>query len=248
MDEVALFVLGLAVGSFLNVLIYRIPHNLSPLGRSFCPNCHKQIKWHDNIPLVSFLFLGGKCRFCRSPISWQYPVVELVTGILFVIVAIHTGATLLSILSSMVTIYYLFVACVLIVIFFTDLRYGIIPDRITYPAIIVSTVYSLQSTDKFLSALGAAGFLLLLNRITRGRGMGLGDVKLAVLIGLFLGFPNIVVALYIAFLTGAFVSLILIFSGRKRFGQTLPFGPFLVFAALLALFIGEQIVQRFYSG
>lgn len=241
MSEVVLFILGLAVGSFLNVLIYRLPHNLSPLGRSFCPNCRKQIKWQDNIPLISFFLLDGKCRFCRSPISWQYPVVELVTGILFI----------LSILSSMDSIYYLFIVCVLIVVFFTDLRYGIIPDKVTYPAIFVSLAYLFIIRDSLFifhlaSAIGASGFLWLLNRITHGRGMGLGDVKLAFLMGLFLGFPKIVVAFYAAFLTGALVSLILIFSGRKRFGQTLPFGPFLAFGTLLALFLGQEIIQRFY--
>lgn len=250
--ELLIFVWGLVIGSFLNVLIYRLPQNLPLSGRSFCPNCHKHILWHDNIPLLSFIVLRGRCRFCRSPTSWQYPVVELLTGALFVSVTIHTGITLLSILSSMVTIYYFFIVSVLIVIFFTDLRYGIIPDKITYPAIVISFLFLISQypnilISNFLSAISALAFLGSLFLITRGRGMGLGDVKFAFLMGLILGFPKIVIALYCAFLTGALVSIILILAGYKRFGNTIPFGPFLVFGTLVALFLGDLLYVMLYK-
>ncbi len=240
-----IFITGIVFGSFLNVLIYRLPHNLPLTGRSFCPKCKKKISWQDNIPLLSFVLLGGKCRSCRSPISWQYPLVELATGVLFVLTVIFLAKDNLSSI-----IYHLSILSVLIVVFFTDLKYGIIPDKITYPAIIISLIYIILNTQYLilntsLSALGAAVFLAFLHLITRGRGMGLGDVKLAFLMGLLLGFPKIIVAFYLAFLTGAAVSLILVLIGKKKFGQTIPFGPFLVAGTLIAMFLGELIIKQF---
>lgn len=244
----SIFVFGLIVGSFLNVLIYRLPQNLSLLGRSFCPNCKKKISWYDNIPLLSFILLKGKCRFCHSPISLQYPIVELLTGILFVLIFFMLPDQNIKYLTSIS--YYLFIISSLIVIFFTDLKHGIIPDKITYSAIVVSIIFLTSQYPNipisyFLSAFGAAAFLGFLHVITRGRGMGLGDVKLAALMGLFLGFPKIVLALYAAFLTGAIVSLILILVGKKRFGQTIPFGPFLILGTILTLFLYEKTISLF---
>lgn len=233
-----LFILGICIGSFLNCIIYRLPHNLSVTGRSLCPACHKHIRWYDNIPLVSFANLRGKCRFCHSPISLLYPVVELLTGILFLVISFKLGV------GDIVTLaYHFFIIASLIVIFFTDLRYGVIPDKITYPAIVITFIFLVRQLadpniliSSLFSAVATSLFFFLLNRITRGRGMGLGDVKLAFLMGLFLGFPKIIIALYASFLTGAIVSLILILIGKKRFGQTIPFGPFLVLGTIIALF------------
>lgn len=246
MNSVLLFLLGLAVGSFLNVLIYRLPKNLAITGRSFCPRCKRTIAWLDNMPLLSFALRKGKCRYCHSPISWHYPLVELTTGTLFVLTFLslsHQG----NLLSS---IYYLFIVSALIVVFFTDLRDGVIADKVIFPAIaiafLLSTINSQLSTLNYLlSALGASSFLYLLHLVTKGRGMGFGDVKLAFLMGLILGFPHIVAALYIAFLTGAAVSLIMVLIGKKTFGQTIAFGPFLVFATLLILFLYETIRSIF---
>lgn len=249
-----LFAVGLCVGSFLNVLIYRLPHNLSIFGRSFCPHCKKKIVWHDNIPLVSFIILGGRCRKCRSPISLQYPAVELVTGVLFVLVFLFLPSEgikhqVLSIKYLVVIGYYLLIVSSLVAIFFTDLKHGIIPDKIIYPTIFITFLYIILNTKylilpNLLSALGAFLLFFLLVLITRGKGMGMGDVKLAFLLGLFLGFPKIVIALYVAFLTGAAVSLILVLWGKKKFsGGTVPLGPFLVFGTLLAFFAGEKLLQ-----
>lgn len=246
-----LFFLGLSIGSFLNVLIYRLPNGLRLAGRSICPHCKKKIAWHDNIPLLSFVLLRGKCRQCRSPIGWQYPAVELATGVLFVLVFLLLGIKNQELrIMDLVTLgYYLFIISALIAIFFADLRYGIIPDKIVYPLIVLSLVYLLLIhyslfITHFLSAFGAFAFLLLLFLITRGRGMGFGDVKLAFLIGLFLGFPKIVIVLYVAFLTGAAVSLILVLWGKKKFsGGTIPFGPFLVFGAFVAFFAGKELLR-----
>lgn len=239
-----IFIAGCCVGSFLNVLIYRIPADLSISGRSFCPKCKKKISWRENIPLVSFFLLHKRCKNCHSPISWQYPIVELITGILFVLTVflISNNSTIEQFNNLIPIIYYLFIVSCLVVIFFTDLKYGIIPDKITYPAIIISFIFLISQypnilISNLLSGVAASLFLLMLHLITRGRGMGFGDVKLALLMGIFLGSPGILISLYASFLTGAVVSLILILAGLKRFGQTIPFGPFLVLGTLIALLI-----------
>ncbi|MFZ5366299.1 MAG: prepilin peptidase [Patescibacteria group bacterium] len=253
---VFIFILGLCVGSFLNVLIYRLPHSLPITGRSKCPKCKKKILWYDNIPLLSFAFLRGKCRFCHSPISGYYPVVELLTGCLFISAAIflpeqNIKYQILNIKYFLVLSYYLVIISTLIVLFFTDLRFQIIPDRVIYPtaAIVLAfsliTNYQLPITNYFLSALGAGSFFLLLHFLTRRKGMGMGDVKLGFLMGLVLGFPKIILALYLAFLTGAFIGVILILGKKKRFGEHIPFGPFLTSATFVSLFWGDEILKWF---
>lgn len=247
------FTLGLAVGSFLNVLIYRLPLGLGIRGRSFCPHCKKTIRWFDNVPLLSFLLLGGKCRRCHSPIGWQYPAVELITAALFVVTFSFLSSERImnqesGIMGMIELLYSLLILSLLIVIFFIDLRHKIIPDLLVFPAIIVtflyiSIIHNSLFIIHFLAAIGAFAFFLTLFLFTRGRGMGFGDVKLAFLMGLILGFPNIVVALYLAFLTGAVVSIILVLRGRKRLKDAIAFGPFLVIGTFVAFFWGEQIVQ-----
>lgn len=235
-----IFFFGACVGSFLNVVVYRLNHNLSPLkGRSFCPKCKKKILWQDNIPLISFVFLQGKCRFCHSPISWQYPLVELATGLATVFILYHISNNLLA-------IYYLLITYALIALFVSDFRYQTIPDEIVYPAMAISLLYPIPYTLYPLpAALGASLFFLFLVWVTRGKGMGMGDVKLAGLMGLVLGFPGIIVALMLAFLTGAIAGVILVLVGKKRFGEHIPFGPFLTSATWVSLFWG-QIIWQFY--
>ncbi len=273
-----LFILGVCVGSFLNVLVDRIPHGEQVFrGRSYCDNCKKNLRWFDMIPVLSFLILKGKCRHCHSLISFYYPLVEILTGLIFIIIYLyvlklnnlpfaifHFPFNLTIQQFSNVTIdlfYYLFIASSLTVIFFTDLKYGIIPDKIVYPAVVVSVIYHFpftifhlpfdfnnltiqQFSNYLLSAFGAFIFLLILFLITKGKGMGFGDVKLAFLMGLFLGFPLIVGAFYLAFLTGASVGIILVIWGKKKLpGGKIPFGPFLVLGTFLSLFFGEQLTH-----
>lgn len=252
-----LFLFGLCVGSFLNVLIYRLPHNLSIAGRSFCPKCRKKISWYDNIPILSFILLRGECRSCHSPISFYYPAIELVTGFLFVFTVFFfpdesIKYQVLSIKYTMELIYYLFIVSALIMIFFTDLKHGIIPDKIIFSSIFISLFYFLLIHNSLfmihlLSAFGAFIFFLLLFLITKGKGMGFGDVKLAFLMGIILGFPKIIVALYIAFLTGALLSLILVLCRKKGLKDTVPFGPYLVLATLALFFFGDLISNFFLS-
>lgn len=235
------FLFGLAVGSFLNVVVYRLNHHKNPLkGRSFCPKCKHQLSWLDNMPLLSFLLLKGRCRYCRSPISWQYPLVELATALLSLLVfnwSRENTATTLGLF------YYLFITYSLITIFVSDFLYQTIPDEVSVPAIIAGFLWALgqQNLSFVITGAAAALFFYLLYFFTKGKGMAFGDVKLALLMGLFLGWPKIIIALYLAFLTGAVVGLGLILFKKKKFGQTIAFGPFLTASTLASLFWGESI-------
>ncbi|MBI4067471.1 prepilin peptidase [Candidatus Gottesmanbacteria bacterium] len=241
-----LFILGLCIGSFLNVLIDRLSNGETILGRSHCDYCKKTLKTLDLIPLLSFVMLKGKCRYCHKKLSWQYPVVELITGLLFVI----SYTSIIRIIelpgSKELLILRLIIISGLIVIFFADLKYRIISDEILVVLLLTTLAYKIFITpgDLIISFIsGIVLFLIFVGlfAITRGRGMGLGDVKYVFFMGLLLGFPASVVAFYIAFLTGAVVSIILIIRGRKRFGQTIAFGPFLVIATIAANFWGDYI-------
>jgi len=251
-----IFLFGLAVGSFLNVLIDRLPRDESPFkGRSYCEKCYKTLRWYDLIPLLSFIVLKGKCRYCHSTISYYYPIVEALTGVAFVFVVSfipqeNIKYQISNIKYTIELFYYLFIVSSLIVIFFADLKYGIIPDKIIYPSILVSIAYLFINhkslfINHLLVGVGAFLFFFLLYLITRGRGMGFGDVKLVFLLGLFLGWPKIIVMFYFAFLTGAALGCILILWGKKKLrGETLPFGPFLVLGTFVAAFFGESIVDQ----
>lgn len=236
MTELIVFIFGLLIGSFLNVLIYRLPRGLSfAKGRSFCPECKKKISWYDNIPLLSFLILKGKCRNCKEKISWRYPAIELLTGTIF----------LVSYLSHLSFLGYLLFSS-LIVIFFIDLKHFIIPLEIIYPLIILFLIFRIidgNFLNYFFSGLGAFLFLLILFLITRGKGMGFGDVQFAFLMGLALGFPKIIAAFYLAFLTGAIIGLILIIRGKAKFKKPIPFGPFLSGSVFISYLWGEKIVN-----
>lgn len=243
------FIGGLCLGSFLNVLIYRLPLSLSILGRSFCPKCKKKISWYDNIPILSFLLLKGRCRKCQSPISWQYPIVELTTGVLTVYCLQSTVSNGYPLILN---IYNLLLIYAFILIFFIDLQHEIIPDQIIYSGILINlfflvSLYPSILVSNLITGLISAGFFFLLYIITRGRGMGFGDVKLVLLLGLFLGWPKIVIALYLAFLTGAIVGVILIIIGRKKLKSHIPFGPFLAGSTIFSLFWGEIIYKYFLS-
>jgi len=234
------FISGLAIGSFLNCVIYRLEVGKSFLkGRSYCPNCRHQLSWQDLIPVFSFLFLHGECRYCKKSISWQYPLVEIATAILFVMAAYFSFPDFLA------TGYWLLVTSLLVVIFIFDLKHFIIPDGAVYSAIALSCVWALASGQIFnaVSAIGAALFFLAIFLLSRGRWMGFGDVKLSFFMGLFLGFPNISAALFLAFLIGAIMGVCLILFGKKKFSSEVPFGPFLIAGTFLALFFGEKLIN-----
>ncbi len=250
------FPFGLAVGSFLNSIIYRIQTGEGFLfQRSYCPHCKKILSWQDLIPLLSFLFLKGKCSYCQEKISYQYPLVELSTGFLFVFTVYKFSPLTLG--DFLAISYWLLAISFLIVIFVFDLKYYIIPDKIIYPAIFVSGIWYLVSgiffniytkyeiLNTIYAAFGASTFFLFIVLISHGKWMGWGDPKLAFFMGLLLGFPNILTALFLAFFIGAIIGIGLIIFGKKTLKSEIPFGPFLVTGTLLSLFFGEEILNLY---
>ncbi|HHE76459.1 MAG TPA: prepilin peptidase [Candidatus Parcubacteria bacterium] len=260
----AIFFFGLAVGSFLNCVIYRLEAEKSFLkGRSFCPYCRRQLQWYDLIPVFSYLFLRGRCRYCGKKISIQYPLVEMSAGIVFLLIfRFYQPFSLLNLISAQ-ALSYLFLVLIfslLIIIFVYDLKHYIIPDKIIYPAIAVVALFNLQfvAADNFslfslrglffksllAGAVGAA-FFFALWFFSRGRWMGFGDVKLAFLIGFFLGPFKSFIALFLAFFIGAVVGVVLIAAKRKTLKSQVPFGPFLVIGTFIALLWGEPLSALF---
>lgn len=227
------------------MLIDRIPKNENPLfSRSHCEFCKKKLEPLDLIPILSFIALKGKCRYCHVRIPTRLILVELLSGALF----IYIWQTI----PNFNILQFVFIAAVfslLIVIFFIDLEKGIIPNNILAVLIFCALIYWLifqPQTIALTFVVGIFSFLVffILFLVTRGRGIGFGDVKFAFFMGFFLGFPNVIFALYIAFLTGALISLILIVIGKKKLrGDTIPFGPFLVIGVAGAYFLGEQILK-----
>lgn len=246
---ILLFLLGICVGSFLNVVIDRLPRNEDIFrGRSYCETCKKPLLWFNLIPLVSYVILRGRCRFCAASISIRNPAVELITGVLFVLTFLVISPQQFSQVLNLV--FYLFVESILVAIFFIDLSKGIIPDKLILPLYIISFLYLFLNlflnnqifTNHLLSGLGAFTFFFLLSQVTSG--MGFGDVKLAGALGLILGFPNVILGIYLAFLTGAVASIILILWRKKILKDTIPFGPFLTAGAILSLLWGDLLASR----
>lgn len=269
-----IFLFGLAVGSFLNSIIYRLGKKEGFLkGRSYCPYCKHTLIWKDLIPLFSFLFLKGKCRYCHRKISLQYPLVEIGTGLLFLLIfnfqflifnqlqfceqSLALFGPAIFNFQTLLTAFYLFViSCFLIIIFVYDLKRFIIPDKVIYPAITIALIYNiyqlaidsqLLAINSFVSAFGAAAFFLSIVLLSQGRWMGVGDIKLAFLMGLLLGFPNILVALFLSFLIGAIIGTGLVLQKKKTFKSEIPFGPFLVTGTFIAMFWGKIIIQWYLA-
>ena len=256
------FLIGLSIGSFVNVVIYRTWNQLSPLkGRSFCDHCKRQLSWHENIPVFSFLFLRGKCKTCHKKIDWTYPAVELLTGLLFLWWATLGFAFFKLSLYPLQLIqpgFWLIVGVLLLIVFMADLIHGIIPDFASLALTILTISYrvylvtqgAMQPSDLLISIFVATGGFLLfltLHLATKGRGMGFGDVKFAFPMGLLLGFPRGIVGYFASFMVGGILGVFLLLFGKKRFGQTIPFGPFLVIGTLISLTYGQQIWQ-WYMG
>ncbi len=256
---VVLFVLGLCIGSFVNVLIDRLPKGQNPLrGRSRCDHCRKTLQPIDLIPLLSFVLLRGKCRYCHKKLSWQYPLIELVTGLLFVGLFMYLNNSSATELFSIFWVNYLALLSVftsLLVIFVADLKYQIIPDEmlissfigITLLLFIKARFYHISIYDNVWAAIVAATFFGLIYLVTKGRGMGLGDVKLVGVLGFLLGWPQTLVGIYAGFLTGALFSIILVLRSHKKWRDKIAFGPFLVLGAIIAFFYSTQITQWYLS-
>ncbi len=248
-----IFLLGLVIGSFLNCVIYRLEKEQSFLkGRSYCPHCKHNLIWLDLIPVFSFLFLKGKCRYCGKKISIQYTIVEIITGLIFLFIYNEIINLPQLTISNFISFCFLFiVSSFLIIIFVYDLKHYMILDKVLFPAIAISLLYRLfiifSIWNYLFAALIASGFFLFIFLISKGKWMGFGDVKLAILLGLLLGFPNILVGLFLAFFFGAIIGLALIFLNKKGLKSEIPFAPFLIIGTFIAMFFGSQIIQWYLN-
>jgi leader peptidase (prepilin peptidase) / N-methyltransferase len=238
---------GLVIGSFLNVVIARLPHGRSLWApRSSCPECGHQIAWYDNIPLLSFVALRGRCRACAARIPWRYPLVEAATAALFLIAWIIFAGDLAGFVIAAI-----FVAA-LVAITVIDLRHQIIPDAITLPGIVVGLAASIAAgriswLDAVLGVLVGGGVFVVIIVVSRG-GMGGGDLKLGAMLGAFLGWQALLVALFVAVMLGGISAVALLVSGRLARKDAIPFGPFLALGGVVALFWGGQIIAWYLGG
>jgi leader peptidase (prepilin peptidase)/N-methyltransferase len=242
-------VLGLAIGSFLNVCIYRLPLGqslVSPPSR--CPKCGRALRWFDNIPVVSWIVLGGKCRSCQTAISPQYPIVELITCLAFVGIVWWTppGPQLAA---------RLVFVCLLIVLFGIDLEHQLLPNAITLPGIVIGLIFSAVAPPGWRSAfigvlLGGGvlyGIAAAYYMVRREEGLGMGDVKMLAMIGAFLGWQAVLVTLVLSSFAGALVGIGLMAFQRGNMKLALPFGTFLALGAVAAMLVGEPLVAWYAS-
>jgi prepilin signal peptidase PulO-like enzyme (type II secretory pathway) len=240
---------GACIGSFLNCYIYRLEKGLTMKGRSFCPNCKATLHWQDLFPIFSYLFLRGKCRQCKNKISIQYLLVEVFTAIIF----LTTFIINLQQKGVFAGIFAFYILSVLIIIFVYDLKHFIIPDKVLFPAIGITILYRVINFELglFLNFVIAgviiSGFFFLIFLFTKGRGIGFGDVKLAILMGLLLGIKSVLAATFLAFLAGAVVGLILMVFKRKGLKTELPFAPFLIGGTFLAIWYGPKIANWYLN-
>ncbi len=226
-------------------------------GRSRCPKCKKQIAWYDNIPVLSFAMLGGRCRHCKKKISWQYPVVELATGVLFILAfnfsALGGPASgwQFSIINFIELFKVWFLISVMIVIFVIDLRWYLILDIVSLPAaaviFIVNLFLGFSWSSLLISGIIGGSFFLFQFIISRGKWIGGGDIRLGLLMGLALGWPDILTALFLAYFIGSIIGIALIAGGGKEWGSKVPLGTFLTAATLITLFWGEKIFQWYLN-
>jgi leader peptidase (prepilin peptidase)/N-methyltransferase len=255
-----IFLIGSIVGSFLNVCIYRIPRGLSIVHPSSkCPSCNSPVRPLDNIPILSFIFLGGRCRFCRTKISLKYPFVEFLNAFLYVFVLWRFGPYFAWFLPL-----YLVIVSTLIVITFIDLDHQIIPDGITLPGTVLALVFGSTILPDPFSRADVLGFRASLSGLLFGAGlfysigiigsivfrqeaMGGGDIKLMAMLGGILGWKGIILTTFLGSLSGSLVGISLIGLKGKEGGTKIPFGPYLALGALLSLFLGEELLTWFLS-
>jgi len=255
--EFLAFIFGLITGSFLNVCIYRLPREISIVSPpSACPGCKNPIKPWDNIPIISYLFLRGKCRNCGERISIRYPLVELLNGLLYLLIVYFFGfgwhlIPLFAFVSAMV------------VITFIDLEFQIIPDVITLPGILIGVIssvfflsdplFNLHASDmltglinSLIGILLGGGLFFLIAVVSKG-GMGGGDIKMMAMVGAFMGWKAVLLVTFIGSLTGSLVGVMLmLFKGKDR-KTKVPFGPFLALGSLISLFVGGKIITWYWG-
>lgn len=250
------FITGAVIGSFLNCLIWRLHEEKTILGRSMCTKCKKTIAWYDNIPVLSFVILRGKCRHCGTRISWQYPIVELTTGILFATAFLLNPYSLSTqvpkyLIINLLTLKSWFIISIMTIIFIYDLKWYLILDIVTLPACVIIFILNILTGQNWqnllISGIIGASFFLIQFVVSRGKWIGGGDIRLGLLMGLTLGWPMILVAIFLAYIIGSIVGIFLLLSKKKSLGSQIPLGVFLAPATIIVLFWGEAI-WRWYWG
>ncbi len=248
--EVFAFIFGLCIGSFLNVCIYRLPASKSiSHPRSSCTSCNELIPFYDNIPVLSYVLLRGKCRFCREPISVRYPIIELLTGWFALITFLKYGLSLEAL------IYFVFIAA-LLVITFVDIDHQIIPDIISLPGIPIFFLASfglsqINWLDSLIGILVGGGSLLLVawiySLITQKEGMGGGDIKLLAMIGAVIGWQGVLFTIFVASAVGTLAGMLVMLKSRKGMKLKIPFGPFLAIGGIAYIFFGPQLIRWYFQ-
>ncbi|WP_026475853.1 prepilin peptidase [Alkaliphilus transvaalensis] len=242
------FIYGIVVGSFLNVCIWRIPRKESLVfPSSHCPTCNQSLKVRDLLPLMSYIISRGKCRYCKNKVPLQYPLVELANGLLWTLAFWRGGF-------SFTALEYCLMASLILTISAIDLQHQIIPDELVITGLgivfLFNVIYYIDSPEILLSSLGggflAGGFFLFLAVITKG-GMGGGDIKLMALLGFWLGWRPILIVIFLSFLLGAIISIILMILKIKGRKDMIPFGPFIGLATLLTVFFGNDIINYYIT-
>ena len=246
---IAFFILGSLWGSFSNVCIYRLPNNGNVAkGRSFCPNCKNKIKWFDNIPFFSYLFLKGKCRECSKPISFQYFIVELLSAISFVVIFHIYGASITTLLLLILSIFF-------IIIFFIDLKHFIIPNVLTFPLMIIGFLKSFDPNlnqtifPNYINSLigGLFGYSIIWSiiffykKIRKKEGMGLGDAKLMAVIGFWFGWVSIPFTIFISSVVALILVIPSLINQSRKMSSEIPFGPYIIIGCILYVTFANQI-------
>ena len=252
----AAFVLGCIWGSFSNVCIYRLPNDQSVVkGRSFCTSCKEQIKWYDNIPFLSFIFLKGKCRRCGNKISSQYFLVEFVSAISFIIVYHLYGISITTLLLIILSIFF-------IIIFFIDLKHFIIPNELTFPLMLIGFVKSFEPNlnqtifPNYINSLigGVFGYLIIwliilfYKKVRNKDGMGLGDAKLMAVVGFWFGWTSIPFTIFISSFVALFFAIPSLIKKNKNMTTQIPFGPYIIIGCIIYVSFANQIKQMFLYG
>jgi prepilin signal peptidase PulO-like enzyme (type II secretory pathway) len=244
--ELLVFILGLIIGSFLNCVIYRIEKGESFFkGRSYCPNCRHVLGSLDLIPIFSFLFLKGRCRYCRKKISLQYPLIEMFTGLLFLLIFYFYYFSFQSFLLW-------FIFSLLAIVFVYDFKHYLIPDKVIYLAVVSACIFSFffghyQFLNYLLSAAGIFIVFYSMVILSRETWMGMGDAKLVFLMGMLLGWPNILIALFSAAFLGSLIGILMIIMKKKKINSQIPFGPFLVTGSVVSFFWGQEIINWYFN-
>ena len=249
MYYLAFIIFGSLWGSFANVCIYRLPENKNVItGRSSCPNCKNKIPWYDNIPLLSFILLMGKCRLCKKPIDLQYFIVELISAISFVSIYYFFGLTLAALLLLILSIFF-------IIIFFIDLKHFIIPNELTFPLMIIGFIKSFDPNlnqtifPNYINSLigGLFGYSIIwliiffYKKIRNKEGMGLGDAKLLAVVGFWFGWVSIPFVIFISSAVALILVIPSLINQSRKMSSEIPFGPYIIIGCILYVSFSNQI-------